>query len=203
MRDPRSPHGLTIIELMVVVGVVGVLAALAAPSLRDFMARQRVAAINAELVTDLQFARSEAIARGRQVRVQFREDNTMTCYTIHTYGVAIGNCNCLKPLGTACPAGIANLSEIKTTQVLKSTSVTVRPPDAFPHNYVIFTEPKGLANWRDHAGDDSDYVTNWEDFKVAVESSISGKLRTATNLVGRPQVCSPDGSISGTARCQE
>lgn len=202
MKATARCRGLTIIELMVVVGVVAVLAALAAPSLREFMARQRVAAINSELVTDLQFARSEAVARGRQVRVQFREDDTMTCYTLHTFGLALGNCDCLKPLGTACD-GVPNLTEIKTTQVLKSTSVTVRPPGAFPYNYLVFTEPKGLANWRDHAGDSADYVTNWEDFKVTVESSISGKLRTATNLVGRPQVCSPNGSMSGVPPCPQ
>jgi type IV fimbrial biogenesis protein FimT len=202
MQGPRCHRGLTIIEMMVAVAVLAVLAALAAPSLREFMARQRVAAINAELVTDLQFARSEAITRGRQVRVYFREDDTMTCYTLHTFGLALGNCNCLKPLGTACDE-VPNLIEIKTTQVLKSTSVTVRPPGAFPYNYMIFTDPKGLASWRGHAGDSADYVTNWQDFKVTVESSISGKLRTATNLVGRPQVCSPNGSISGVLRCVE
>ena len=202
MRAPLNRRGLTIIELMVVVGVVGVLAALAAPSLRDFMARQRVAAINAELVTDLQYARSEAVSRGLQMRVQFRENETMTCYTIHTFGLALGNCNCLQPLGTACPS-IAGLTEIKTTQVLKSTSVTVRPPGAFPYNYLVFTEQRGLANWRGHAGDLADYVSNWEDFQVTVQSSISGKLRTAVNLVGRPQVCSPDASMNGAPICPQ
>lgn len=201
----RRVRGLTIIELMVVVLVVAVLTALAVPSLRDFMARQRVAAINAELVTDLQFARSEAISRNVTVRVQFRENDAMTCYTVHTSAVALGTCDCRRPLGTACTAGIPGLSEIKTTQVPKSTGVTVRPPGVAPYNYVNFTEPRGLSNWRGHAvvDDSNDYVTNWEDFKVSVESSISGKLRTATNLVGRPQVCSPDGSINGVGRCPE
>ena len=116
MQSPRSRRGLTIIELMVVVGVVAVLAALAAPSLRDFMARQRVAAINAELVTDLQFARSEAVSRNRDVYVTFRTDDRagqppMTCYTVHTRGT-VGNCDCRKPLGTACP----NLAETRGDQ---------------------------------------------------------------------------------------
>ncbi len=59
----RRARGLTMVEMMVVVAIAAVILTLTAPSMRDFLARQRVAAINAELVTDLQLARSEAIAR--------------------------------------------------------------------------------------------------------------------------------------------
>ncbi|MBL0296209.1 MAG: hypothetical protein IPQ21_03190 [Betaproteobacteria bacterium] len=62
---------LTLVELMVVVAVVAIVLTLAAPSFRDFILLQRLKGINAQLVTDLQFARSEAVARGTLMRVQF------------------------------------------------------------------------------------------------------------------------------------
>ena len=40
-------------------------------------------------------------------------------------------------------------------------------------------------------------------FRVGVESTLSGKLRTSVGITGRPQVCSPDGSFSGVPRCAD
>jgi type IV fimbrial biogenesis protein FimT len=205
MQSPRSQRGLTIIELMVVVGVVAVLAALAAPSLRDLMARQRVAAINAELMTDLQFARSEAVARNRDVYVTFRIDNLagqppMTCYTVHTRNL-YATCDCRNPLGTACP-NHEEIVEIKTVQVLRSTTATLQP-QPWPANYLRFAAARGLASWHGHDASSADYTADWQDYQVTVASTLSGQLRTSTNITGRPQVCTPDGSISGVARCSE
>lgn len=189
-RDTNPAQGFTVIELMAVVAVASVLLALAVPSLREFMARQRVKAINAELVTDVQFARSESVARKLRVLIAFRTDNDqLTCYTIETVPLTtfVGpQCDCGKPLGTACD-GKPNIVELKTVQVLRSTTVTLQAPDA-PANFVLFEERRGQATP--------------DNFQVTVASSISGKLRTLTNALGRPQVCSPDGSIGGVPACQ-
>jgi prepilin-type N-terminal cleavage/methylation domain-containing protein len=198
-------HGLTVIEMMVVVVVAGVILALAVPSMRDFLARQRVAAVNAELVTDLQFARSEAVARNREVYLSFRSapragSPPMSCYTIHTLGV-VGNCDCRKPLGTACDAAV-DLVEIKTVQVLNDTTVALQHLP-WPASRLGFSSTKGLAFWSGHLSTDPNYVADWQDFRIGVESTLSGKLRTSTGITGRPQVCSPDGSFSGVPRCAE
>jgi type IV fimbrial biogenesis protein FimT len=184
-----ATRGFTVIELMAVVVVAAVLLALAVPSLREFMARQRVKAINAELVTDVQFARSESVARKSKVVISFQSDDAQfTCYTIYDIdGTAGAGCDCRKPLGTACD-GVPNAIELKTVQVPRSTSVTLQPPAA-PAHFVSFEDPQGLSNRND--------------FRVTVASSISGKLRTATNALGRPQVCSPDGSIGGVPPCAD
>jgi type IV fimbrial biogenesis protein FimT len=201
----RAVAGLTVIEMMVVVLVAAVIVALAGPSLREMLARQRVAAVNAELVTDLQFARSEAVARNRPVYVTFRTapkagSPPMSCYTIHTLGT-VGLCDCRNPLGTACD-NAEGLVEIKTVQVLASTTVRLEPP-GWPANRLGFASEQGLAFWNGHMPTDADYAANWEDFQVGVQSSISGKLRTSAAITGRPQVCSPDGSFSGVVRCAE
>jgi type IV fimbrial biogenesis protein FimT len=185
MSRLHRSRGLTLIELMVVVAVAAVILAIAVPSMREFMVRQRVKAINAELVNDLQFARSESITRKDTVWVSFRtDDDAMTCYTIHTR-LGLGDCDCRRPLGTACP-DLPGLVEMKTVQVPRSTTVTLQPPAA-PDDFVHFSEPNGSSN-RDV-------------FAVTVESSVSGKLRTSSNKMGRPQVCSPDGSFGGVAAC--
>lgn len=191
--------GFTVIEMMVVVMVAAVILALAVPSFRDFIARQRVAAVNAELVTSLQLARSEAVARDWSVFVTFQTDDLpgqppMTCYTVHTLR-AVGVCDCRKALGTACTG--TDVEEIKTVQVLRSTNVTLVPPES-PTAQLIFEARRGLASWSGHSASS---VASWADFVVDVQSSVNGKLRTLVNLTGRSQVCSPDGSIRGVAAC--
>jgi type IV fimbrial biogenesis protein FimT len=186
MQRRRSSQGFTIIELMLVIAVTAVVVTLAVPSMRDFMIRQRLKAINAELVNDLQFARSESITRSRPVRVTFRKNADMTCYTIHTRGL-LGDCDCRQPVGTACP-DLPELVEIKTVQVPRSTTVQVEPLDG-TGNVVLFSGPKGLA-------------TPIE-FQVNVQSSIGASLRTTTNALGRPQICSPGASLHGVVTCAE
>ena len=152
--------------------------------MREFMVRQRVKAINSELVTDLQFARSESVTRSRPVRVRFRADESMTCYTIHTRGF-LGDCDCLLPAGAVCP-DFPELVEIKTVRVPRSTTVAIAPVDG-AGEVVLFSGPRGLSSP--------------DGYQVGIESPVGGKLRTSTNLLGRPQVCTPDGSVSGVASC--
>lgn len=66
--------GFTIIELLSVVTVMAVLAAIAAPSMREMIATQRVRAAASDLHLTLTRARSEAIKRNRPVTVQQVDD---------------------------------------------------------------------------------------------------------------------------------
>lgn len=54
---------------MVAVAILGVLAALAGPNFSESIQRYRVNAIRDDLVSSIQFARSEAIRRGAQISV--------------------------------------------------------------------------------------------------------------------------------------
>jgi type IV fimbrial biogenesis protein FimT len=66
-RGIRRARGFTIVELLVTVGIVGVLAGIAAPSMRDLVASNRLKTHNSTLETSLMLARTEAIKR--QLRV--------------------------------------------------------------------------------------------------------------------------------------
>jgi type IV fimbrial biogenesis protein FimT len=182
-HTPRVVRGLTLIELMVVIVVLAVLVTLVAPSMRGMMARQRVRGVNAELVTDLQLARSEVNQRsgtGTTVAVTFGGNAQMTCYSLHTGTAA---CDCTQSPGSVCAAPS---QEIKLMQFPRAAGVTVAASSP-SGSRVQFAPPQGLAT----PGD----------LVIDVQDATSGQLRTSVNGLGRPSVCSPDGSITGVPTC--
>ncbi|MGQ0620031.1 MAG: GspH/FimT family pseudopilin [Panacagrimonas sp.] len=79
---PSARAGFTLIELMVTIAVFAILSALATPGFREvILNNQRATRIN-ELLTDLAYARSEAVGTGRQV---------VTCSTSTPQAPVCGN----------------------------------------------------------------------------------------------------------------
>jgi type IV fimbrial biogenesis protein FimT len=183
--------GMTIIELVVVLIVVGVVVTLAAPSMRGMMARQRVQSVQADLLTDLQLARSEMAQRSgtsTTVAVTFGGDAEVTCYTLHAKVAGI-DCDCTRGAGSACaPVPVGTPSpEIRTLQLARANgvSVAVSSPSG---TRLEFKPPKGLVEP--------------PDMVIEVRDTVSGHLRTEINPpLGVPSVCSPDGSMRGVNPC--
>lgn len=57
------------LEVMVTIAIVAILAGIAAPSMVQFVRDSRLRGLSGQMITDLQFARSEAIRRNRGVLV--------------------------------------------------------------------------------------------------------------------------------------
>jgi len=192
VERPAAAHqvGLTIIELMTVMIIVAVVIAVATPSMRGMMARQRVQGVHTELLTDLQLARSEMAQRrgaSTQVAVTFGGDAAVSCYTLHAVVAGI-NCDCTRGPGNACapiPAGTTS-PEIKTLQLTRAAGVSLAASSPGGTS-IKFTPPQGLVS-------PADVV-------IDVQDAVSGHLRTSVSGLGVPSVCSPDSSIAGVKPC--
>lgn len=189
-------HGFTLVEMMVAIAIIAVLLALAAPSMREMIEMRRLRAINAQLVTDLQYVRSEAIARRAYGRIEFNVDPTLplTCYTIYTAIDSLKGCDCNLGAGKACKDNPGAV-EIRTVQVPKSTATVIGIPgvrgvreslmwtvgfEAAMGSLVgllVDTNPQPLAGY-------------------AIDTRIDAarSMRIMLSQSGRPTVCAPAGS---------
>ena len=70
MQSALGGHGITLIEMMMVVAIAAILIAVAAPNLRSFYINNRLATATNTFMTALNTARSEAIRRGVTVTMR-------------------------------------------------------------------------------------------------------------------------------------
>lgn len=195
----RSP-GFTLTELLIVIAVAAILLTIGVPGFRDFILMQRLRSVNAQLVTDLNFARSEAVSRSQWGRVAFFSNDAVTCYTIYTApsdAVVQPQCDCRNGAGAACQAPLV---EVRTVSVPISDGVSVRyvPPNAannvpaFAYSHIngrIASIPTDLA------------PRSLQAFRVHVAIDSARVLRTEVGTSGRVSVCAPASESVGAPPC--
>ena len=204
MRGKSRDHGFTLIELMVVVALLVILAALAAPSFRSMIEMQRLRGINAQIVTDLQYVRSEAVRRGVYGRVVFgSKAGEYTCYTLFVTRNDVNvRCNCA-PASDAtpvCPVG-GQVEELKTVRVRADSGVSLSvavPPSADPvgNAFAFDSVTGGLSSIRTDLAPTPLSAAD-------IEARLDNDRRLLTKLVqtGRPQVCAPNAAVMQVNGC--
>ena len=197
MRHARSKiAAFTLIELMVVVALLAIIATLAAPSFRDMILMQRLRGINAQLITDMAFARSEAVSRGTYMQVRFQATSSMSCYIIFARVDANSapTCDCTLAVGSRC-ADPALTTEIKTVVAPFSESVKFLPAanqvsffTVLPRNGGIKVEPVPEMIPPDR-------------FRVFTRIYNARQFRNDVELSGHASACAPAGSTVGGSPC--
>lgn len=188
-RPPNPPRkardGFTLIELMVVIVIALLLVTLAAPSVRELLAVQRLQSVHAELVTDLQFARSEAVQRRQDLIFDVAQDAAASCYVLFTDTGAFGggSCDCRRGPGQACTGA---REEIRTVLLPRGTGVS----------FTATSSATSRATFERSTG-----YSQPGDFRVDLVSATRGALRATVNATGRVSSCSPDGSVRQVPRC--
>ena len=195
-------RGLTLIELMVVVAVLGALTMLVAPSFRDLILMQRLRGINAQVTTDMQFARSEAVSRGRIARVMLGSDPNQTCYVIYTAVDGGQRCDCTRGAGLACQAH-PNGTEIRTVSVLRSSGVTLAWPNSLapaPSSYYYFGFSHITGGLVSIPTDDNVAPVLLVEIDARIDDDR--RLRNRIQQTGRPTVCAPNPARMQVTACQ-
>jgi type IV fimbrial biogenesis protein FimT len=84
--ETKPAAGFTLVELLVTVTVLGVIVAIALPNLQAFLVNNRINGMTNHVLGIMNFARSEAIARNKNVVVCARSTGTDTCSNTEFWG---------------------------------------------------------------------------------------------------------------------
>lgn len=82
----RTQAGFSLMEVMVVAVIVAIMAVLAVPSLSGMVQRQRVKNAADAVLSDLRWARSEAIKRGKHMKLTVTSDANGWQYAVYEDG---------------------------------------------------------------------------------------------------------------------
>lgn len=177
LQPPHKASGFTLMETLVVIGIVGILLSVAIPSFQSFHEARRLEGIASVLATDLHYLRGEAIARNQKLHIRFGSDNSGTCYVLHTGN--LGDCTCDSSGGTQCS---------NTSQSLKNIGMAGHLGVRVESNVssILFEPTRGTAT---PAG------------SITISANGGQAIRHIVNIVGRTRTCSPDKSMGGYPNC--
>ena len=176
-RMARQEAGLTLLEVLIAVGVAAVTLGLGLPSFQESIARRHVEGVTAQLETEMQYARSLAVARNETVRVGFERQGSTSCYVIHT-GQA-NDCRCLPGVAPACRRG---------AQALRTEVFTGGAPVGVQSNSA------SVAYWS-HNGTVTPTAT------VTVQHRDGPAAKLVVNIMGRVRTCSDTPGLGGYRKC--
>jgi type IV fimbrial biogenesis protein FimT len=143
-------RGFTLIEMMTVVSLIALIAALAAPDLRAFMVRNKVAGVGNEFAAALQQARALAVSRNSCVSLcAASSNNAGTCMDTDVEGVNFLAVGWLIFQNPGCDATKTDPEDAVAGPILQQRSgesgAYVLKASAPELNIILF-DPRGYAN---------------------------------------------------------
>jgi type IV fimbrial biogenesis protein FimT len=165
-------RGVTLIEAGITTSVVAIAATLGVPSFTQMRDTRALEGVSAELGHDLQYVRSEAVARNQTLRLTVQNlSGGGACYVIHTG--AASDCNCASDGTAQCVSG---KQAIKSVAVLPSRGVT------------LSTNSRSMA-WASTMGTVSPAGT------LRLSLADGRSIHHVVSIVGRSRACSPLGQV--------
>ncbi|MBA4176196.1 MAG: fimbrial assembly protein [Leptothrix sp. (in: Bacteria)] len=171
-----SQTGWTLVEALVSLAVTTIALGTAVPGFGEARERRHLEGAAAQLETDLQMARGQAVLQNRTVRVDFRSDSGGSCYVVHNGGP--GACSCDASGAAVCTG---------TAEALRSMGY------AADRGFTLTSNAASMAF--EHV---RGTVTPTSTVRITGRDRA---VHVVTNIMGRVRACSPSASTWGYAAC--
>jgi type IV fimbrial biogenesis protein FimT len=174
---PRRQRGLTLAEACCVLAITAILLTIGVPTLRDVLDARRLEGIANQLASDIQFARTEAVARNEPLRLSLHPAPGGSCYVIHT-GPA-DHCSCNADGPARCLAGAQSM---RTVVLATVDRVALQANVAS----MLFDPLQGTASPAS---------------TLRVIGTRDRAIYQVVNILGRVRSCSPRAAVPGYRAC--
>ena len=164
------------VECLCAASILATSVGIALPNLGKWQQRQALISAAGELETDVQYARSLAVAQNAPLHFTIRTDAGGTCYVLH--GGKAEDCTCSTDGGAQCTSDAtvwrqaSYPSKGRVKLVHRDASLTFNP--------------------------DNGTVTPTTTFKL--RTAADGSVHQVISIMGRTRSCSPDG-VAGVKAC--
>jgi len=191
----HTNNGFTLVEMMIAIGIAAIIAVMAVPSMNSSFDKKRVTKSAETLYANLQLARSESIARFRQVHVRFNTTGSTWQYGVSQNALCdltqtdptVGNGNgCLLVVddgdgtvddGTATVDAQDTVLYRFTQAETQGVNMTL---DTIPaNNQITFDPTRGTALGA---------------ATITLQSEQGFKMRLIVGVLGQVRLCSPAGA---------
>lgn len=173
MRRPSHFTGFTLIELMLTIVVMAVLLAIAVPSFTNIAGKNRLKAAAERFSTEIDFARSQAIAQNRQVQVNFV---TGASWCLGLDDDLSDPCDCAATPPAQCT--IDGREQVVTAADFDNIEITAT---TFPDTDFEFDPTRGIL------------VDSADTGLLTFQNEDGKQVALRLNALGRPSICTPTG----------
>lgn len=193
-------RGVTLLEMLIAMAILGIIVSVAMPSMSGFTANQRLLGAAEQIHGHLQQARSEAVGRSATVYVNFSASGT----TSWTYGVSTTN-SCTLTITDPATANACVITVNDGDTTVDGVDGGVDTGDRvlmrFPGTDYTDVE-MAIASFSSGTQITFDSVRGTSTSgQINLEGSTGKLLRVAVSLLGRVEICSPDGSVPNYETC--
>ncbi|MFC1748705.1 GspH/FimT family pseudopilin [Pseudomonadota bacterium] len=196
----KKNMGFTLIELMVTLAVLAIIATLAVPSMQSFFDKRHVIEAAEDLYSNIQQARSEAIARNQLVALRFSENNSTTwVYGISTNGACTPT-ETLSDLGSGSPCVLVvddgdGILDDGTGTIDSADVVLYRFPSTDYQNVTM--DMPVMPNFNKQIAFDPTrgvLVSAMNPPELLLTSSGGYQMKVKISQLGQVRICSPSGN---------
>lgn len=156
----RGQEGFSLVELLVTIGIIAVVAAIAVPQLQAYVTNSRLKSAARDIMGDIFLCKERAIVENRQYRIAFNIGGTYT----------VEQCN---NTGSSCTAGYSVIQTKTPTTFGNDIRITSA---AFGVNSTINFQTRGTTE------SGNIVLTNGRNSTATITTNITGRASVQFNL---------------------
>ncbi len=172
-----AQRGFSLVEAGIVLAVTAIVATSAAPSVQRVVDTRRIDGAATQLAADLQFVRTEAVARNQPLRLSVQVGGGASCYVVHSGNA--NQCSCTADGPAQCSGGAQPIKAVRfgdADRVALQTNVAS----------MLFDPLHG---------------TSTPTGTLRVVGSDGRAVHHVVNIMGRVRSCSPLAAVPGYRAC--